>query len=106
MLFGKLIRRCSRLPFCKTARPGTEVSRAEFYDFPVDIMALRYVLPDRFNALLTLLGLYGGSRCFMRSFARAPRVKAKFHYAILVAHRSETGRRPAASWNLAYHLAR
>jgi len=33
-------------------------------------------------------------------------VKAKFHYAILVADRSEAGRRPAASWNLAYHLAR
>jgi len=32
--------------------------------------------------------------------------KAKFHYAILVAERSEAGRRPAASWNLAYHLAR
>jgi len=29
-------------------------------------------------------------------------VKAKFHYAIW----SEAGRRPAASWNLAYHLAR
>jgi len=33
-------------------------------------------------------------------------VKAKFHYAIRVADRSEDGRRPAASWNLAYHLAR
>jgi len=33
-------------------------------------------------------------------------VKAKFYYAILVADRSEVGRRPAASWNLAYHLAR
>jgi len=33
-------------------------------------------------------------------------VKAKFHYAILVTDRSEAGRRPAASWNLAYHLAR
>jgi len=30
-------------------------------------------------------------------------IKAKFHYAILVADRSEAGRRPAASWNLAYH---
>jgi len=29
-------------------------------------------------------------------------VKAKFHYAILVADRSEAGGRPAASWNLAY----
>jgi len=29
-------------------------------------------------------------------------VKAKFHYAILVADRSEAGRRPAPSWNLAY----
>jgi len=28
--------------------------------------------------------------------------KSKFHYAILVADRSEAGRRPAASWNLAY----
>jgi len=28
-------------------------------------------------------------------------VKAKFHYAIWF----EAGRRPAASWNLAYHLA-
>ena len=33
------------------------------------------------------------------------KVKAKFHYAILVADRSEAGRRPAASWNLAHHLA-
>jgi len=33
-------------------------------------------------------------------------VKAKFHYAILVADRYEAGRRPAASWILAYHLAR
>jgi len=32
--------------------------------------------------------------------------KAKFHYAVLVADRFEAGRRPAASWNLAYHLAR
>jgi len=30
-------------------------------------------------------------------------LKAKFHYAILVADRSDAGRRPAASWNLAYH---
>jgi len=29
--------------------------------------------------------------------------KAKFHYAILVADRSEACRRNAASWNLAYH---
>jgi len=27
-------------------------------------------------------------------------------YLYLVADRSEAGRRPAASWNLAYHLAR
>ena len=33
-------------------------------------------------------------------------LKAKFHYAILVADRSDAGRRPAANWNLAYHLAR
>jgi len=33
-------------------------------------------------------------------------VKAKFNYAILVADRSEAGRRPAPIWNLAYHLAR
>ena len=33
-------------------------------------------------------------------------LKAKFHYAILVADRSEAGRRPAVSWNLAYHPAR
>jgi len=32
-------------------------------------------------------------------------LRAKFHYAILVADRSEAGRRPATSWNLAYHLA-
>jgi len=32
--------------------------------------------------------------------------KAKFHYAILVSDRSEAGRRPAVSWNLAYHLGR
>jgi len=39
--------------------------------------------------------------------SKLPRfVKAKFHYATLVADRSEAGRRPAASWNLAYHLAR
>ena len=32
-------------------------------------------------------------------------VMVKFHYAVLVAlaGRSEAGRRPAASWNLAYH---
>jgi len=30
-------------------------------------------------------------------------LKAKFHYAVLVADRSEAGRRPAASWNLTYH---
>ena len=30
-------------------------------------------------------------------------LKAKFYYAILVADRSEASRRPAASWNLAYH---
>jgi len=29
-------------------------------------------------------------------------VKVKIHYAIVVAERSEAGRRPAASWNLAY----
>jgi len=29
-------------------------------------------------------------------------LKAKFHYAILVADRSVAGRRPEASWNLAY----
>jgi len=40
------------------------------------------------------------------SVSSVPSVKAKFHYAILVADRSEAGRRPAASWNLAYHLAR
>ena len=34
------------------------------------------------------------------------KLKAKFHYAILVADRSEAGPRPAAGWNLAYHLAR
>jgi len=33
-------------------------------------------------------------------------LKAKFHYAILVADRFEAGRRPAASWSLSYHLAR
>ena len=32
------------------------------------------------------------------------KIKAKFHYAILVADRFEAGRRPAASWNLAYYL--
>jgi len=32
--------------------------------------------------------------------------KTKFHYAILVADRFEAGRRPAASWNFACHLAR
>jgi len=32
-------------------------------------------------------------------------LKAKFHYDILVADRSEAGRRSAASWNLACHLA-
>jgi len=31
------------------------------------------------------------------------RPKAKFYYDILVADRSEAGRRPAASWILAYH---
>jgi len=33
-------------------------------------------------------------------------LKAKFRYAILVAGRSEAGRRPVTSWNLAYRLAR
>jgi len=33
-------------------------------------------------------------------------IKAKFHYAILIVDRFEAGGRPAASWNLAYHLAR
>ena len=33
-------------------------------------------------------------------------VKVKLHYAILVTDRSKAGRRPAASWNLAYRLAR
>jgi len=32
--------------------------------------------------------------------------EAKLHYAILVADRIEAGRRPAASWNLAYRLGR
>jgi len=31
-------------------------------------------------------------------------IKAKFHKAILVADRSEADGRPAASWNLAYHV--
>ena len=30
-------------------------------------------------------------------------VKGKFNYAILVARRSEAGRRRATRWNLAYH---
>jgi len=34
----------------------------------------------------------------------ASRLKVKFHYAILLADRSEACRRPAESWNLAYHL--
>jgi len=34
-------------------------------------------------------------------FVKMLTVKAKFHYAIWF----EAGRRPAASWNLAYHLA-
>ena len=39
--------------------------------------------------------------------SRAERhVKAKFHFTILVADRFEAGRRSAASWNMAYHLAR
>jgi len=42
--------------------------------------------------------------CTLR-FYRATH-KAKFHYAILIADGSEAGRRPTASWNLAYHLAR
>jgi len=32
-------------------------------------------------------------------------IKTKFHYAILVTDRSEASRKPAASWNLVYHLA-
>jgi len=35
-----------------------------------------------------------------------PTIKAKFHYTILVADRSEAGSRPAANWNLADHLTR
>ena len=47
---------------------------------------------------------------FLPSFTSLPlndrnSVQAKFYHAILVADRSEDGRRPAASWNLAYHLA-
>jgi len=45
-------------------------------------------------------------RYFVSKFQRVSRlgsVEAKFHYAILVADRSESGRRPVASWNLAYH---
>ena len=37
---------------------------------------------------------------------RIKHLQATFHYAILVAERPEAGRRPAASWNLAYHLVR
>ena len=38
-------------------------------------------------------------------FVSISSIKAKFHYAILVADRFEASRRPAASWNLAYHRA-
>ena len=44
------------------------------------------------NAALKVMGL-----CRLIPFT------AKFHYAFLVADRSEPGRRPAASWNLTYH---
>jgi len=49
-----------------------------------------------------------GSVCMLFVSAYRPiySVKAKFHYAILVVDRSEAGRRPSASWNLTYHLAR
>jgi len=33
-------------------------------------------------------------------------LKAKLHYTMLVADRSEAGRRPEVSWNFAYHVAR
>jgi len=38
--------------------------------------------------------------------ARVPCSKSQIPLHYLVADRSEAGRRPAASWNLAYHLAR
>jgi len=47
---------------------------------------------------------YGVPTLLVRSTASSL-LRDKFHYTILVADRSEAGRRPAASWNLAYHLA-
>jgi len=49
----------------------------------------------------TNLLLFSDERVF-----KIRKVKTKFHHAILVADRSEAGRGPTASWNLAYHLAR
>jgi len=46
-----------------------------------------------------------GRHCWRDLGILALLLKAKFYYAILVADRSKAGRRPAASWNLAYHLA-
>ena len=58
----------------------------------------------RFPLTALVLSASGGKRyCFDR---RLPVYEAKFHYAILIVDRSEAGCRPAASWNLAYHLDR
>jgi len=53
---------------------------------------------------LLLVYLHGDQHYDTDRFCRS--VKNKFHYAILVADRSEASCGPAASWNLAYHLAR
>jgi len=58
--------------------------------------------------MYTLSRVHGTVNTSVILGTRAVLVKAKFHYAILVADRSEAGRagrRPAASWNLAYDLS-
>ena len=55
---------------------------------------------------MTCMADYTPEMVYPRARSRISVLKAKFHYAILVADRSEAGRRPAASWNLAYHLLR
>jgi len=57
-------------------------------------------------SLLAILSVTLQYRVTMVTHSHHSQLKAKFHYAIMDADRSEAGRRPAASWNLAYHLVR
>jgi len=81
-------------------RPNKTIKRIPRLLFPKIIINFdRDVVSSHTNLRLLLsdgTGLVASLRILL--------LKAKFHYAILVADRSEAGRRPAAgSWNLAYH---